>query len=280
MINTLISILFLYLPFQIALNPTEGIDLASIRLVIPIIFLIWLIQGLKNKNIFIPYNKITFFILSFLFLSGFSLIVATNMEWGIRKLLFLLSIFPFYFVANNTREKDIINILKFLIWGALFSALIGIFQFFSQFIFGINKAIYIWGNAIVPFLGRSFSEAVLENSSWLVNASGHTLLRAIAFFPDPHMFSFYLGMSAPIALALYLKLKNNRNFYLVSFFIILLADFLTFSRGGYLGIIAGLFFGAIIFLGKIFQNVERPNKKIANYIILYFYFYINIFHYS
>jgi len=278
MLNIILSILFLYLPFQVALNPIEGIDLASVRLIIPFIFLIWLLQGFKNKKIIISYNKTTLLILSFLFLSGFSLIMAMNIEWGIRKLLFLLSFFPLYFIVVTRKYAEAIFILKFLVWGAFLSAIIGIFQFFLQFIFGINKAIYIWSEVIIPFLGNSFSEAILENSSWLVNAGGHTLLRAIAFFPDPHMFSFYLGMSAPIALALYLKVKKNGNLYLISFFIILLANFLTFSRGGYLGIIIGLlFFGLLFFQKKYFQfKLNLPLKKNIYYNKYFFLSFLTI----
>ncbi len=264
MINFLLSVLFLYLPFQIALNPAEGIDLASIRVIIPIIFLVWLIQGLKNKKLLIPHTPTTLLIISFLFINVFSLIVATNIEWGLRKLLFLLSIFPLYFILTNLKDNDKLALSKFLIFGSFLSALVGIFQFSLQFIFGINKATAIWGTFIVPFLGTSFSESVLENSSWLVNASGNTLFRAVSFFPDPHMFSFYLSMTAPVALALYLKTKKYRNFYLVSFFIILIANFLTFSRGGYLGMLSGLILGFWVYQNK-YSNF--PKKQIQGLLI-------------
>lgn len=276
MTKILLSILFLYLPFQVALNPAEGVDLASIRIIIPIIFLLWLIQGLKNKKLIIPHTSITIFVFSFLFISGFSLVVATNIEWGLRKFLFLLSIFPLYFALINLKNKEKLSLLKFLVFGSFLSALLGIFQFSLQFIFGIDRALDIWSYAIVPFLGTSFSEAVLTNSSWLVNAGGHTLFRAVAFFPDPHMFSFYLGMSAPIALALYLKLKNNRNFYLISFIVILVADFLTFSRGGYLGLLSGLILGFIFYHKKHFSFSKEKIRSLLLATVLIFIFILTI----
>lgn len=268
MINTLLSIFFLYLPFQVAINPLEGVDLASIRILIPLIFLLWLLKSLKKKKINIPNNITTALILSFIFLSGFSLAVATNTGWGVRKLFFLLNIFVLYFVISDIKEVGTVKLLKFLTWGALISATIGTIQFFLQFIFGINETISIWQKTIIPFLGKSFSEAVLSNSSWLVNASGHTLMRSVAFFPDPHMFSFYLGMSALIAFSLYLRL--NKKIYLISFLIILLADFLTFSRGGYLGLLLGTLFGIIFFQKKYIKFTKIQTKKLLLFIPIVF----------
>jgi O-antigen ligase len=109
----------------------------------------------------------------------------------------------------------------------------------------------------VPFLGKSFSEAVLKNPSWLVNISGRTILRATSIFPDPHMFSFYLGMLLPVALILFIKSKAQK--YFVSFIILGVADALAFSRGGYLGILAGL-----IFLGIFFWQKLGVRYKIAS----------------
>ncbi|MDD3498409.1 MAG: O-antigen ligase family protein [Candidatus Moranbacteria bacterium] len=122
----------------------------------------------------------------------------------------------------------------------------------------------LWGKIIVPFLGDSFSEAVIENSSWLVNAGGITLFRAVSFFPDPHMFSFYLGMSAFPVLALYFANAKHRHIYLILFFVILFADLLTFSRGGYLGMSAGL----IVFIAIISAKGVFLKKIIANKYLL------------
>jgi len=111
-------------------------------------------------------------------------------------LLFLLSIFPLYFIvsaiANNFSKAK--KIIEFLVWGAGGAALLGIIQFSLQFIFGLEETAKFWTNFITPFLGSSFSKAVMENSSWLVGISGHDFFRSISVFPDPHMFSFYLNL--------------------------------------------------------------------------------------
>lgn len=235
-------ILFLcfYLPFQVALNPTQGIDLSSIRAIIILLFLLWLAKGLKEKRIIIKKSLVTALILIFLFLNSLSFAVSCNMEWSVRKLLFLFSIFPIYFVVSDivSSSDKMEKMVRFLIWGGSFAALVGIVQFFLQFAIGLEKTYRFWANYVsIPFLGNAFSKAVLENPSWLVNISGKTYLRATATFPDPHMFSFFLGILIPLAIGLFLKAKKIR--YLLIAAALFLADILTFSRGGYVGLFAG-----------------------------------------
>ncbi|OGI28828.1 MAG: hypothetical protein A2288_00270 [Candidatus Moranbacteria bacterium RIFOXYA12_FULL_44_15] len=255
MLFGLLLFLSLYLPFQIALNPAEGVDLASIRVLIIAIFLAWLASGLKNKKITFGKNPQTLLVASFLFLNIFSIFFARNPEWSARKLLFLFSIFPLYFVASaeikNTLRME--KIIRCLIFSGTAAAAVGIGQFLAQFVFGLEAVYGFWAAyAVPPFLGRSFTEAVLRNPSWLVNISGATYLRATSFFPDPHMFSYYLGLLAPLALVLFLK--NKKWLYLAAFFVLMIADALTFSRGGYLG----LFSGFVVFW---FSGVSRLNMK-------------------
>jgi len=250
----------LYIPFQIALNPARGVDLASGRVFILILALMWLISALKNRQVFVPARMQTFLILSFLFLSAFSLFWANNADWGLRKLLFLLSIFPIYFVVAGIARFDFarIKIVKFLVWGAGLAAIIGIIQFSLQFIIGLDQTAAIWRNYITPvFLGQTFSRTVNVYPSWLVNIGGHDYLRAFAAFPDPHMFSFYLGLSLPMAVALGYSLRKK--IYLIFVALIFLADLLTFSRGGYFGLVAGLIFSMLCFA----INKKMSAKKIV-----------------
>ncbi|HPN96212.1 MAG TPA: O-antigen ligase family protein [Candidatus Moranbacteria bacterium] len=248
----LFCFLVLYLPFQLALNPASGVDLASIRVAILAVFLLWLAEGLKKRKITIYGGIIPFFLLSFLFLGVISVFWAQNLEWSGRKLMFLFSIFPVYFVAGaviKNKEKAL-KVIKMLIWGGTTAAILGIFQFAAQFVWGLDGIYNFWAEYVIwPFLGESFSRAVLENPSWLVNISGRTYLRATAIFPDPHMFSFFLGLLIPLTIGAYLEKRNKT--YLFSFFVLLLADILTFSRGGYLGLTAGILFLIFIFWKKI-----------------------------
>ncbi len=257
MLDKLLLFFCFYLPFQIALNPSAGIDLASSRIFILALFFVWLAESLRRKMLRIGGSKINFFILGFLFLSLLSVSIARNSDWSMRKLLFLFSIFPLYFVVAdlvNTKEK-MLKAVKCLVWGGFFVAILGIFQFAFQFVFGLDATYIFWAKYVSPlFLGANVTAAVLKNPSWLVSVSGKTLLRAIATFPDPHMLSFFLGMLVPFALGLFLKLKNK--LYLVIFFTLLFADLLTFSRGGYLGLFAGAA-GAFSLLWNALKNKHK-----------------------
>lgn len=131
------------LPFQIALNPTEGIDLASSRIFILLFLFLCLADGLKNNKLKIPFNVQTGLIFSFLFLNGLSFFVAENSDWSIRKLMFLFSIFPVYFVATyliDNREKAV-NVIKALVWGGVAAAILGDNSIFFPIYFQFRRGI-------------------------------------------------------------------------------------------------------------------------------------------
>lgn len=236
----------IYLPFGIALNPVSGVDLASVRVFILVIFLIWIFKGLADKKLEISASWQTACILSFLFLNFISIFFAQEASWGARKFLFLLTIVPIYFVAADVIKNrlDFEKVLKYFLFGGIIAAGVGIIQFTLQFLIGLDKIYAAWADISSLFLGKNLGEAVLNNPSWLVNISGNTVMRAVSIFPDPHMFSFYLGMLAPLALYFFLEGNSlkTRLFYGFSLFAILSADLLTFSRGGYLGILGGAVF--------------------------------------
>lgn len=254
MLFSLLLIFCFYLPFQLALNPTAGVDLASGRIFILLLLFFWLADGLKNRKLFVRNNFVNFFIVSFLALNLISFSVARNIDWSLRKSLFLFSVFPLYFVFSGVigsgSQRD--KITKALVYGGFVVATLAFIQFISQFIFGLEAVYQFWATNISPiFLGHNVMEAVLKNPSWLVNISGKTYLRATATFPDPHMLAFFLGMLIPLSLGLYLK--NKKIIYAIIFVTMLLADLLTFSRGGYLG----LFFGAVVIFGASWQRLKR-----------------------
>lgn len=259
MLKNILFVFSLYLPFQIALNPFPSIDLASARILVLLIFFLWIFIGLYRKKLVISLSLSSLFVFSFLFFSAFSLFLANNPAWGLRKLAFLLSIFPIYFVFSSLKNNPewVLKIFRGLIYGSVTAAIIGILQFSSQFVFGLEKTLVFWGKHIAPiFLGNTFSQAVLENSSWLVNLSGKTIFRAISVFPDPHMFSFYMGMTAPLALAIFYHHQFQKKIYLFYFFIIILANLLTFSRGGYLALILTVFIFAIFSIKSFLKNTK------------------------
>ena len=259
-------LLIAYFPFQIALNPTPRIDLASIRIFIIIFFLFWLFKSLSKKYIFIPKTIQSWSLLFFLFLVILSLLMAKNYEWALRKILFLGSIFPLYFLISDSNYTGIYSknpvkekskLVFVLIGSAVIMSLIGIFQFFAQFILGRECIFVFYKNFIAPiFFGKNFGKLVLNNPSWLVEISGKPLMRAISLFPDPHMLAFFIGMTLPFAFSFLFFSKKYKALLIIAVICLTCALFLTFSRGGYFSIIISI--TVILFLGrkKISHNTK------------------------
>lgn len=264
---------FLLLPFQFALSPTEGIDLAIIRLLTIGLVGVFLVRGLLQKKILLPPLLPVFFLTGLLLMAVGSFLWADNPSFALRKSLFWLSFFPLFFVlASWFREcpGDRANVVKFFVGGAFVSAMGALLIFVSQFFFGVGRVFSFLTDSLLPFfLGATFAQSVALHPSLLVNLSGETVLRASGVFPDPHMFAFYLGLAAPLALAISLAARSakEKTFWQVVFAGILLADLLSFSRGGYVG----LFFGGALFLFSSGWLHHLPlRKKVLWFILLLF----------
>ncbi len=106
--------------------------------------------------------------------------------------------------------------------------------------------------------------------SWLVNAGGRTIMRAIGLFPDPHMLAFCLGLSLPVSIALFLIENKYRplifGFFCLNFLVLLL----TFSRGGYLGAAVSLVFLAIFFWKKMAIGAKEFFVSLALLVLVIF----------
>src|SRR4030065_2037487 len=99
MMNYLFLILILLLPLQFALNISENFDLATTRVLVPVLFLLWIVKSLARKKLWIPNKMEMWLVATFLFLSAFSLYLGRDASAGLRKMLYLLTIFPIFFVA-------------------------------------------------------------------------------------------------------------------------------------------------------------------------------------
>ena len=193
--------------------------------------------------------------LSVWFWAVFSVFDAEEPSWAWRKLFFLFSFLPLYFVFLEKTDEDDgsgISLSQSLVFGAFFSALIGIFQVAAQFFIPVGTLFVWWTKVLLPFfLGNSFSSVVMEYPSLLVHISGQTVMRASAFFPDPHMHAFFLGAALPFAI--FFSISRNSVFWKWVAGTIFIADLLTFSRGAYLGLI-------VAFLGIMMHFLFRRNS--------------------
>jgi O-antigen ligase len=246
--------LILILPFQFALNAGENIDLVITRVFVPVIFLMWLVRGFSKKEIFVPNKTETWLIFLFIGISASSLILGRDWEMGIRKMIYFLTVFPVYFVAADilrNRDRQLKAARAIVISGAL-AATTGLVQFALPFLIGLNTTLKYWKSIAPLFLGNYFGKIVTTNPSWLVNISGETKMRAFGFFPDPHTFSFFVSLSFFVALGYFFweKRAGFRVMAATSAILTLLAVMLSFSRGAYLGFLAGVIFFSAIHLSR------------------------------
>ncbi|MFA5871794.1 MAG: O-antigen ligase family protein [Parcubacteria group bacterium] len=253
-VDYLIWIIVITLPFQLALNLGNGVDLLFVRVLIPIVFVFWLLRGLGGKNITIPFSVVTALVALFIFLTALSLFFAIKPELGTRKMVYYVSILPLFFVAADIFREDKARKtgLKLVIISGFLGSLVGIFQFISQFIFGLEPTLNFLRKAAPHFLGQSFGELVMQNSSWLVNISGHTVLRAFGFFSDPHVYSFFETLTFFVALGYFIGAKKRKEKIFCGAALICMASAIafSFSRGAYMGMLIGMMFFVVLLLFK------------------------------
>lgn len=271
----LILRLFLFLlPLQFALSPVEGVDLPLARVLSVAICTGWFVWGMWRLSIRIQWSLQSALFLSFWFFLGLSVFFANEISWAWRKLFFLVSFLPLYFVfleqLSGNRYRSIILAQSFVL-GAFFSALVGCIQGALQFFVSVETLFSWWTKDILPFfLGEAFSAVVAEYPSLLVNLSGVTVMRASAFFPDPHMHAFFLGLALPIAV--FFAWYEKRVLWKWIAGVILVADLLTFSRGAYLGL-ACAFLGFSLYYLLSYRNISMRKLFVGtSFIVLFFSF--------
>lgn len=239
--KTLFNILCLYvflLPFQFALNAAPGFDVAIIRVAVLILFGLIIIRSFYKKDFFIPLNLQFVCLSGFFLINIFSLFFAQNLEFGLRKILFLASIFPLYLIVfyifkqTANYKLQTIKLVKYFIFGGFLSSIIALIIFLNQFIFGIDDILYFYSKVGPFFWGETFSQSVLNYQSFLVNIGGIDFIRAAGLFPDPHNFALFAGI------ILFLSLPFIKSyFHGFTFLFSGVALLLSFSRGAYLALI-------------------------------------------
>ncbi|MBD3244508.1 MAG: hypothetical protein GF335_00765 [Candidatus Moranbacteria bacterium] len=259
------------LPFLPALNLAPGFDIAGSRVLIILIFAAWFIRGLLKKDLKISFDFISIFLIGFLLFVSLTILYTPIFERTGRKLLVFYSIFPLYFIYFDYLKKYggkfLIKTLKILGLSGFLVSFFGFFQFMLQFIAGKELIIKIYSNYLGGFLwGETAAKSVYENPSWLFDAGFADLLRAFSTLPDPHIFSFFLSFTAPAQGYLIYhywrknKKKGNETFPLLfwagAFLLSLINEFLTFSRGGYVGFFLAV--SCLVFLLIIKKIKKNP----------------------
>lgn len=232
-----LPLFYFLLPFQWALFSSGTHDIALLRVLAAALFIAWVLSAVKRKRFELLRPLPLFFLTGFLALAGLSVYLATHTDAALSKWIFWLNFFPLLLVLYDDlgSAETMKRVLKALVWGAMLSAALGCLQFLSQFVLGVERAYTLWTAPLPFFLGQNFADSVLEYPSFLVNLGGVTVLRASAFFPDPHIYAYFLGMTLPVALLLALEERKKR--WVGASVLLLVTLLLTFSRSAYVALL-------------------------------------------
>ncbi len=229
------------LPFQFAVPFFTMGEVPIARLLAAATLASFLVGTFSRRSFQMPNLIFSGALISFFLLTAASGIWAARPDLAVPKVVFLLNLLPLVFVWYDTSKRRIgrlESLIRAMLFGATGAALTATILFLSQFIFGVGPTFHFIVDRILPFfLGHEFAALVAQYPSLMVNLGGETVLRATAVFPDPHVAAYFFGVSGFLALGM-LRM-TGRTGYLSIAMIIFLADLLTFSRGGAIGLLAG-----------------------------------------
>ncbi|TXH02137.1 MAG: hypothetical protein E6R05_04625 [Candidatus Moraniibacteriota bacterium] len=263
MIYFLSLLLLASLPLQFVIPLFSAGEVPFARVLAAVIVAGFLVGALARRSLRLPEPVFAGLFGSFLLLSLASVLWADDRGLAFPKLIFLMNLFPLVFVWYDLSERHsarLLSLCRMAVLGAAVAAIIAIFFFAAQFIFGVGPTFHFILDQIFPFfLGHEFAALVREYPSLLVNLGGQTVLRATAVFPDPHVAAYFFGLSGFLSLGLFRT--SSRSIYLWIAAILFLSDMLTFSRGGLIGLLAG----AIVYVAVASKSpvFSRNRSRIA-----------------
>jgi O-antigen ligase len=228
---------FAFLPVWFAVG-----SVPLIRIIALLWILFWAARNLVRHEFFLPAPLVLFFFLSFVGWATLSVLWAQDASWALRKLFFWYNIFPLFLVFTDIfRDTNLRRTLyRSLFCAGIIAASIGVLQVLLQLVVPVGSLFHFWVALLPWFLGGGLGDTVTAYPSLLVNINGATLLRASAFFPDPHIFAYCIVMLLP------LTLWRSRNFprvwRVLTLLLMLVALGASFSRSGYVALLVGMLY--------------------------------------
>lgn len=279
------------IPLYLALPITDSFDsMANWRILLAVLFLALIFkQGLSVKIIKdklgrfrikekFKHYPLEYFTVGFLIIAALSLLVATDLVAGIKKILFLINIFLLYIVVRNLAQnrKTILRIIKAGAIAAVVSLIIGYSQLISIFLTPLYNFWQWWAkNIISVFYGINLSKLLAVSNTWFsYYPDNPPTLRMFSIFPDSHSFALFTIIGL-IFLSYLLISKTYQNKFLLWPAVILsfLALVFSGSRGVWLsGFIPFLIVIFLLLFKKIRENTKlssSPLKPFAAMLIIF-----------
>ncbi len=277
MVAILSLILLFSLPFQFAIPIGAEWDIPLARGIAAAMGIIFLATAFIRRAWQLPAPLMTGMVISFLGLALAGCLWATRPELAIPKIVLFFNLFPLIFIWYDLfwrKASARIQLIRALLYGAIGSAVIGLILFIAQFVFGVGETFHFLVDQVLPFfLGKELAALVASYPSLLVNINGETILRLSTFFPDPHVAAYFYGMCGFLALGMARLGGDTQYRYIWMAGILFLVDLLTFSRGGYIGLLMGM--GVYSFL--IVPKLTSPSRLWVGGLALLFFLALLMF---
>lgn len=239
----------------------EWLSLSLFATDLLVLALLWLWFCRSGKKLFnqergsFSWQKPETWLVIFLLISLSSIALADNKWLGFYSWLKLVELAGLFLYIKNNVDKvfDLKIFWKTYIAGALLQSLIAIAQFFKQQSLGLK------------YFGESPLSPSIDGVAKIV-VDGAKIIRAYGLTPHPNILAAILIIAIFGLAWLFLQRNSKKDFYLfsISFAIILLALFFTFSRS--VIIAGGAFFVAWLF--SLWRKKEFRQKAIFVFLLL------------
>lgn len=255
------------IPLFVAL-PISGYDsMANWRILLAILFIVWLVQRNWLKAVFrIVFNKVFYkealisplakLTALFLGIGVLSLFVAADKVVGIKKILFLINIFLLFFIVRDIARNQT-NRLRIFKAGAatgIISLFVGYAQLVSVFLTPLHTFWQWWAkNVISVFYGVDLAKLLAVSNTWFsYYPDSPPTLRMFSVFPDSHSFALFIIIS--LIFFSYLLLKTSRKIYWLPIVLSFLALVFSGSRGIWVSAILPFSLVIILFICNLFKE--------------------------
>ena len=264
-------------------------SMANWRLLITVLFLVWFLRNFYHKKnplkdicstiirIIVPKSKLAILVNLFLVAGVSSLLVATDLFVGIKKILFLINIFLLFVIIRSIIQKaeNSKQIILRLIKAGAFAGFISLIVGYSQLIFVLLKPLHTfwqwWArNIISVFYGDKLSQLLAVSNTWFsYYENSAPTLRMFSVFPDSHSFSLFIIISlAFLTTLLFFKKTHSYKGWL---WVVIILSFLVlvFSGSRAIWLSAAVPFGIVLLLyiygyfkDKKYSSIIRKNSQL------------------
>lgn len=207
-----------------------------------------------------------------------SLFGAVDKSAGIKRIIYFLNIFIFYFViAYGIRSIDEVKkVIKSLaVAGGVFVS-VGFLQLIALYFIPYQSFWAFWSEKVIKaFYGQQLSQFLSFNNTWFAfSSSGSASLRMFSFLPTSHAFAMIMILLIPVPFALYyLREENIKSKILLwtSLAFLMLGVILSGSRGSWVSIAIVFCAVTVMWFFKKIANMDRKLylKKIFYLILLF-----------